>query len=505
MNPVQSTTSNSKLKSIPTGLQERLTPQAIDVEKAVLGSLLIDNRSLNDCIDILQPQVFYDPKHQYVFKAIQELFDNSQPVDILTVAEQLKSDQNLEISGGPIYLTELTNNIGSTANVETHARLLLEKFILRELIRISNDTVQLAFDETTDVFDLLDKTEKDLYTITEGNIKKSYAELNQLMKKAIDQIEKLKNDQDGISGVPSGFRALDALTSGWQKSDLIIIAARPGMGKTAFVLSMARNMSIRHKRSVGVFSLEMSSVQLVNRLISSESEISGDKLRKGNLRQDEFVQLHQRIKGLSQAPIFIDDTPAISIFELRAKCRRLKQRHNVELIIVDYLQLMTAGSDKKSGNREQEISTISRSLKSIAKELEVPVIALSQLSRAVEQRGGTKRPMLSDLRESGAIEQDADLVGFIYRPEYYGLTEDENGFPTEGIAEFIIAKHRNGALDNIRLKFTSKYAKFDNLEEFDTSDITDLTANEEFTTQGPTMTVQSRMNEPHEDMGPFEQ
>ena len=482
---------NSGMRALKSELKQNLTPQAIPVEKAVLGALLTDSRSLNDCIDILHPKVFYDPKHVLIFKAVVELFDASKPIDILTVTEKLRSNGELELAGTAVYLTEITNNIGSTANVETHARFVLEKYILRELIRISNDTMHSAFDETTDVFELLDSTEKKLYDVTEGNIKKNFEEMHVLMGMAIKEIEELKAKEVGLSGVPTGFKALDRMTSGWQKSDMIIVAARPGMGKTSFVLSMARNTAVLHNRPVGIFSLEMSNIQLVNRLISAECEIPGDILRKGELKEHEFIMMNTKIKELSQAPIFIDDTPAISIFELRAKCRRLKQKHKVELIIIDYLQLMTGGSDKK-GNREQEISTISRSIKSIAKELEIPIIALSQLSRAVEQRGGDKKPQLSDLRDSGAIEQDADIVCFIYRPDYYGLKEAEGEeFLDPDLAQIILAKHRNGSTGHVNLRFVSKFAKFENLEE---NSFSDFSPNEDFDNQA-TMTVSSSMND----------
>ena len=480
----------SSLRSVPTDLGQKITPQAIPIEKAVLGSILTDSRSLNDCIDILHPEVFYDPKHVFIFKAIKDLFDKPEAIDILTVTKNLRSKGELEMAGGPVYLTEITNNIGSTANIETHARFILEKYILRELIRISNDTMHSAFDETSDVFDILDKAEKNLYEVTEGNIKRNFKEMHVLMAEAIEEIEAMKSKEVGLSGVPSGFTDLDRITSGWQKSDMIIVAARPGMGKTSFVLSMARNTAVKFKRPVAVFSLEMSNIQLVNRLISAESGISSEKLRKGELREHEFVMMNTKIKELSEAPIYIDDTPAISIFELRAKCRRLKQKHNVELIIIDYLQLMTGSSDKK-GNREQEISTISRSIKSIAKELNVPIIALSQLSRAVEQRGGDKRPQLSDLRDSGAIEQDADIVTFIYRPEYHGFDVDAEGQSTQGISEIIIAKHRNGSTGSVRLKFIAQFAKFDNLEE---NTFTELSPNDNFENSPPTVTFSSSMN-----------
>jgi len=360
---------------------------------------------------------------------------------------------------------------------------------------VSSNTIRDAYEETTDVFDLLDRTEGGLYRITQGNIRKDYRKMFELLHEALDEIEKAKKNTDGVSGVPTGFNDLDRVTSGWQKSDMIVIAARPGMGKTAFVLSMARNSAVQFGRPVAVFSLEMSAVQLVNRLIAGEAEISSEKLRKGNLQPHEYEQLHARIKKLSEAPLYIDDTPALSIFELRAKCRRLKQQHGIELIIIDYLQLMTAGGEGK-GNREQEISTISRSIKQIAKELDVPIIALSQLSRSVETRGGDKKPMLSDLRESGAIEQDADIVAFIYRPEYYQIN-DIDGIPTKGMAQIIIAKHRNGALEDVNLKFVSEFSKFDNLSSGFTynDEYSSMNPNHEFENNVSTVTVKSRMDD----------
>ncbi|PCI08329.1 MAG: replicative DNA helicase, partial [Flavobacteriaceae bacterium] len=363
------------------------------------------------------------------------------------------------------YLIGLTQKVASTAHIEFHARIILQKYIQRKLISISSEIIEEAYDETVDVFDLLDDAETKLFEVTQGNLKKGSEDSQSLVKQAIDKIEEISN-KEGMSGVPSGFTKLDEITSGWQPSDLVIIAARPGMGKTAFVMSMAKNIAIGHDQAVAVFSLEMSSVQLITRMISSETGISSSKLRKGNLEPHEWEQLNVKVKNLSSAPLFIDDTPSLSIFDLRAKARRLVSQHNVRIIIIDYLQLMTAGSSA-GGNREQEISMISRNLKALAKELAVPVIALSQLSRAVETRGGNKRPLLSDLRESGAIEQDADIVSFIYRPEYYGMTEwdDDEHSPCEGQGEFILAKHRNGGLDNIRLKFTGHLAQFSDLEE----------------------------------------
>ncbi|NNE54537.1 MAG: replicative DNA helicase, partial [Flavobacteriales bacterium] len=375
-----------------------------------------------------------------------------------------------------------------------HARIIAQKFIQRELIRISNEIIRDAYDETSDVFDLLDKAESGLFQVAEGNIRKNYDKMNSIIRDTIQNIEAARQNKDGVSGVPSGFTEVDRITAGWQRSDMIVLAARPGMGKTAFVLSMARNMAVEFDVPVAVFSLEMASTQLVQRLVASEAEISSEKLRKGDLADHEYQQLHQRIGRLSDAPIFIDDTPALSIFELRAKCRRLKAQHGIQMIIIDYLQLMTAGGDGK-GNREQEISSISRSIKSIAKELDVPIIALSQLSRSVETRGGDKRPILSDLRESGAIEQDADIVSFIYRPEYYGIDEDADGNPTAGTGELIIAKHRNGALGTVKLRFIGRLAKFSNLDSFEESPFgTAMKPNEDFA-EMPTITVSSKMNE----------
>ncbi len=449
----------------------KLPPQAIDLEEAVLGALMIDNDALSNAIELLKPESFYKYQHQKIFSAIEDLFNSAKKVDILTIVEELKKKGELEEIGGPSFVTKLTERIASAANIETHARIIAQKFIQRELIRISGKTIKDAYDDTTDVFDLLNAAEQGLYEISEGNIRKNYDKMSTLILQALNQIEEIKNKEDGLSGVPSGFSELDRVTSGWQKSDLVILAARPGMGKTAFVLSMARNTAVKFNMPVAVFSLEMSSVQLVNRLIASESGIPAQKLRKGNLEDHEWIQLNQQITQLSEAPLFIDDTPALTIFELRAKCRRLVKNHGVQLVVIDYLQLMHAGSSNKSGNREQEISAISRSLKSIAKELNVPIVALSQLSRAVETRGGDKRPMLSDLRESGAIEQDADIVCFIYRPEYYGFTEWPDTTPgqdpdCQGQSEIIVAKHRNGSLENIKLRFIPQLAKFTDLDSF---------------------------------------
>jgi len=444
----------------------KIPPQAIDLEEVVLGAMMIDKKGVDEVIDILSPDAFYKEAHQYIFEAIFKLFENSEPIDLLTVSTQLRKDSKLDLVGGDFYLISLTQKVSSSAHIEFHARIILQKFIQRSLIKISNEIIEDSYDETKDVFDLLDKAESRLYEVTQGNIKKSSETAQALVIQAKKKIEEIAN-KEGLSGIPSGFDKLDKLTSGWQESDLIIVAARPGMGKTALTLSMARNIAVNQNIPVAFFSLEMASVQLITRLISSETGLSSEKLRTGKLEKHEWEQLNVKVKSLEKAPLYIDDTPSLSIFDLRAKARRLASQNGIKMIIIDYLQLMTAAGN--GGNREQEISTISRNLKALAKELSVPVIALSQLSRAVETRGGSKRPLLSDLRESGAIEQDADIVSFIYRPEYYKIDEwdDEDRSPTEGQAEFIVAKHRNGGLDNIRLKFIGNLGKFDNLDDFD--------------------------------------
>ncbi len=452
----------------------KLPPQAIQIEEAVLGALMLEKDALTEVLDILTtPEIFYKEEHQEIFKAILKLFDESKPIDILTVTSELRSSGKLDAVGGPYYISELTNRVGSSANIEFHARILVEKYLLRELIKISTRIQSLAYEETTDVFELLDDAERALYNISTGNLKGDYISMKDLIRKSLEELEEImKNREDaGYTGVPTGFSALDRITSGWQKSDLIIIASRPAMGKTSLVLSMARNAAVDFKKTVAIFSLEMSAIQLVHRLISAEANLDAAKLRNGTLEPFEIEVLHQKISRLSEAKIFIDDTPALNIFDLRAKCRRLKSQHQIDLVIIDYLQLMNAHKEQRRNdmNREREISTISRALKSLAKELNIPVIALSQLSREVEKRGSSKRPILSDLRESGSIEQDADQVLFIYRPSYYGLTEDENNNPTEGIAEIIIAKNRHGETRTIKLGFEEKFARFVDLDMLEKS------------------------------------
>jgi len=440
-------------------LDGKLPPQSLELEEAVLGAILIEKDAIIEIIDILAPESFYKLEHQKIFQAILNLFAADTAIDILTVQEQLKKKGQLEKIGGPACITQLTSRIASSAHIEFHARIVQQKFIQRELIRVATEIQSLAFDDSTDVDDLLDFSESQLFNIAQGHIKKEAAQMNVLMKDAINLIQEASKREDNLSGTPSGFTKLDRITSGWQNSDLVIIAGRPSMGKTAFVLSMARNMAVEHKKSVAMFSLEMASIQLVNRLIVGESEIPSNTLRDGTLNEDQWKKIDGCTKVLERASIFIDDTPALSVFELRSKCRRLKRKYNIDLIIVDYLQLMTAKIDPRA-NREQEVSYISRNLKALAKELNIPVIALSQLNRSVEARSGNKRPQLSDLRESGAIEQDADMVVFIHRPEKYGILQDEAGNSLKEIAELILAKHRNGPLGDVTLKFLEESVKF---------------------------------------------
>ncbi|OJW69145.1 MAG: replicative DNA helicase [Candidatus Amoebophilus sp. 36-38] len=447
-----------------TELQGKMPPQAIELEQSILGALMLEKDALTEVIDILKPTSFYEETHQEIYTAILQLFNASAPIDLRTVVNQLRKNGKLELVGGSYYLASLTARVSSAANIEFHARAVIEYAIKRQLIQVATTIHKHAYEDTTDVFMLLDHAEQALFDVTESNIRKNYADMRTLLGDAFKELEAKRTHKDGLTGVPSGFIALDRITSGWQKSDLVIVAARPGMGKTAFMLSLLRNAAIDHGQPVAIFSLEMASLQLVNRLIAAEAELESEKIKKGTLAEHEWQQLIHKTAQLSQAPIYIDDTPALSIFELRTKCRRLKAKHDIQLIVVDYLQLMSGEATKGSTNREQEIAAISRSLKSLAKELNVPIIAPSQLSRAVETRGGDKRPMLSDLRESGSIEQDADMVLFLYRPEYYGITEDELGNPTQGVTEVIIAKHRNGSLDSVSLKFIGKYTKFTDLD-----------------------------------------
>ncbi len=500
MNTVGTNKPKLKLQSYtPPALDGKLQPQATELEEAVLGAMMLEKEALSTVIDILKPDAFYKPAHQSIYRAIVDLFNESEPVDILTVTNRLKKNGELEIAGGAYSVSQLTNRVASSANAEYHARIILQKYIQRELIRISTDVINHSYEESSDVFDLLDKATASIYELVDANVRKQQDSISKLLAQAIEQIEDASQQTSGVTGVASGFTTVDRVTGGWQKSDLIVLAARPAMGKTALVLTLARNAAVDFAKPVVVFSLEMSSLQLVNRLISAEAELEQDKIRKGDLKDYEFVQLNERISKLSKAPLFIDDTPALSIFELRAKARRLKENHDIQMIVIDYLQLMTAGMESgRGGNREQEISYISRSLKSLAKELNIPIIALSQLSRDVEKRAtGTKRPQLSDLRESGAIEQDADMVIFIYRPEYYGLDVFEDDQPSRGMAELYIAKNRHGAIAQPRVRFIGQFAKFADVDYVEgAKDIyqsnQNLTPNTEFIAGSSTQTIQSK-------------
>ena len=450
----------------------KLPPQAKELEEAVLGAVMIESNAMTEVGDILKDESFYVDAHQRIWRAIRMLYQNQAPIDLLTVTEQLKKNGELDAAGGPFYVAQLTNKIGSAANVEYHARVLAEKYVQRMLISTSTEIIKDAYEDTTDVFELLDKAEKNLFSIAENNLKRNSVDISSLLMTELKEMDiRMNNSEDHLNGIATGFIDLDRLTGGWQKSDLIVVAARPAMGKTAFTLALARNAAVDHKKGVAVFSLEMSSPQLVQRLISMETQIPQDAIRRGTLKDYEYQILTSKIDGLKNAPLFIDDTPAINVFELRSKCRRLKQQHDIQMVVIDYLQLMSGTVEGRGGgNREQEISQISRALKSMAKELEIPVIALSQLSRAVETRGGDKKPILSDLRESGAIEQDADIVIFLYRGEYYGLETDADGNNNKDVAEVIIAKHRNGPVATVKTRFIKRFAKFENLDEIAASD-----------------------------------
>ena len=449
----------------------KIPPQAKDLEDAVLGAIMLEKSAFDTVVEILKPECFYVEANQKIFRSMQTLQQKSMPIDLLTVVEELKTQEELDLVGGPYYVTRLTNAVVSSANIEVHARIILQKFIQRELIRISGEIIGDAYEDSTDVFDLLDDAESKLFDITNNHLRRDYESIDAVLVKTVARIEDLRTRTEDITGVPSGFTILDKVTYGWQPTDLIILAARPSVGKTAFALNLARNAALHPTKPtpVAFFSLEMSSGQLVQRILSAESEIWLEKISRGRLEEHEMKQLYKKgIERLTKAPIHIDDTAALNIFELRAKCRRLKSKHDIGLIIIDYLQLMSGTGDNRNGNREQEISKISRDLKGLAKELKVPIIALSQLSREVEKRGakdGQKIPQLSDLRESGAIEQDADMVMFLYRPEYYDITANEMGESNKGETLIRIAKHRNGQLETIKLKALLHIQKFVDGEE----------------------------------------
>lgn len=449
----------------------RVQPQAMEFEAAVIGACLIEQDAFGMVSDFLKPNSFYDSKHQYIFDAIQSLAGQNHPIDILTVTQQLQTTGRLEDAGGPAYLTELSRKVLSAAHLEYHARVVAQKALARNLISYTSGIQKLAFDETQDIQELMQMAEGQLFELSKSNMKKEFTQIDPVIKEAYDLLHKAAARKDGLSGLASGFDKLDAMTSGWQNSDLIIIAARPAMGKTAFVLSMARNIAIDNKVPLAMFSLEMSNVQLVNRLLVNVCEIPGEKIKSGQLLPYEWQQLDFKAQSMIGAPLYVDDTPSLSVFELRTKARRLVRDYGVQIIIIDYLQLMNA-SGMSYNSRQEEVSTISRSLKGLAKELNIPIIALSQLNRSVENRTSqnpdspdSKRPQLSDLRESGAIEQDADMVCFIHRPEYYKIYKDQYNNDLKGVAEIIIAKHRNGAVGDVRLRFKSEFARFLNMDD----------------------------------------
>lgn len=439
-------------------------PQAVELEEAVLGALMLEKDSIIAVQEYISPEAFYTEEHRLIYKAIEELSMELKPIDLYTVTERLKVKKELKKIGGASYLAQLTQKVGSAANVDFHAKIIAQKYVQRELIRSATEIQRRSYDESTDVTELIGYAEGEIFKVAEGHVKRSVQTSKDILARALMQIEEASKNASAFNGVPSGFMAIDRVTLGWQLSDLVIIAARPSMGKTAFVLSMARNMAVDHELGVAFFSLEMSSVQLMMRLIIAETGLSGNDVKSGRLTPEQWRHLESATKPLGTAPLFIDDTPALSVFEFRSKARRLKIHNDIKIVVIDYLQLMTGNQDSK-GNREQEVAFISRTLKAIAKELSVPVIALSQLSRATEMRGGSKRPQLSDLRESGAIEQDADIVAFIHRPEYYGLTTTEDGMPTAGMAEIIIAKHRNGAVCDVPLRFIKEQARFADMDD----------------------------------------
>lgn len=445
-----------------------LQPQAIDIEKVVLGALMIDKDAFTVVSEIIKPETFYEARHQKIYEAVQSLNLQEKPVDIMTVTEELRHKGTLEDVGGPAYVVELSSQVASSAHIEYHAHILAQKFLARQLIQFASMIETDAFDETVDVDDLMQKAEGTLFEISQKNMLQDYVQIDTIVDQAHQLLLQASNREGGLTGVPSGFRKLDDITAGWQPSDLVIIAGRPAMGKTSFALSIAKNVAIDYRKPIAFFSLEMNNVQLVNRLISNVCSIPGNKILNGQLTPDEWERFDSNIRKMQGAPIYVDDTPGLSIFELRTKARRLVREHGIELLMIDYLQLMNANG-MRFNSRQEEVSTISRSLKGLAKELNIPVLALSQLSRAVEQRDGPegKRPQLSDLRESGAIEQDADMVLFVHRPEYYHILQDEKGNDLHGMAQIIIAKHRKGATGDVLLNFRGEYTRFSNPEDID--------------------------------------
>lgn len=457
-------------KSIDNTTYAHLQPQALEVERAVLGALMNDRDAYAVVCEILSPESFYEQRNQLVYSAIRDLSLAEKPVDVLTVTDELEHQGCLDKVGGAIYIADLSNKVASSANIEYHARIIAHKFLARQLISFASDIETKAFDGSMDIDDLMQEAEGSLFELSRRNMKKDYTQIDPVISNAVEVIQKAAANKDGLTGVPTGYHKLDNITSGWQASDLVIIAGRPAMGKTSFALSMAKNIAADYKVPMAFFSLEMSNVQLVNRLISNCCEIQGSKILNGQLKPDEWERLDKRLNNLIGSPLYVDDTPGLSVFELRTKARRLVRDHGVKIIMIDYLQLMNANGMRFS-SRQEEVSTISRSLKQIAKELDIPILALSQLNRGVESREGLegKRPQLSDLRESGAIEQDADMVLFVHRPEYYHIYQDENGRDLHGMAQIIIAKHRKGATGDVLLNFRGEFTRFENPEDSNTN------------------------------------
>lgn len=474
--PTNTTSRSSRRTSNPASVDPsmgRIPPQELDIEKVVLGALMIDNDAFTVVSELLHPETFYDPRHQKIYNAILTLNMREQPVDIMTVCQELKQEGTFDQVGGSAYIVELTNMVASSANVEYHSHILAQKYVARQLISYASGIEQKAFDEGQDIDELMQEAEGKLFELSQKNMRQDYVQIDEVVLQARSLLEKAASNTGGITGISTGYTGLDDVTSGWQESDLIIIAGRPAMGKTSFALSLAKNIAIDNKEPVAFFSLEMNNVQLVNRLISNVCSVPGSKILNGQLSQDEWSRFDNNIGRMQGAPLYIDDTPGLSVFELRTKARRLVKEKQVKLIMIDYLQLMNANG-MKFNSRQEEVSTISRSLKGLAKELNIPIIALSQLSRDVEKRQGSgastaqsARPQLSDLRESGAIEQDADMVLFVHRPEYYGLTEDSEGNSLKGMAQIIIAKHRKGATKDVTLSFKGEYTRFANPDEYD--------------------------------------
>ncbi|WP_026319273.1 MULTISPECIES: replicative DNA helicase [Sporomusaceae] len=436
---------------------ERVPPQNLEAEQAVLGAMLIEKEAIARVTELLKGGDFYREAHRLIFEAMLDLYNRNEAVDMITVIELLKREDNLEKVGGIAYVTSLANSVPTAANVHYHAKIVEEKALLRQLIQTSTQIAALGYEGSEEVSQIVDQAEKMILEVSNRRIGGDFAPIKSIVLDAFGKIEQLYESRGGITGLATGFKDLDRLTSGLQKSDLILVAARPSMGKTAFTLNIASNVAIREKKAVAFFSLEMSKEQLVQRMLCAEASIDSQKLRIGELEDDDWTKLINAADRLSGAPIFIDDTAGISVLEMRSKARRLKVEHDLSLIIIDYLQLMQGSGGKGGENRQQEISEISRSLKGLARELGVPVVALSQLSRSVESRQ-VKKPMLSDLRESGSLEQDADIVAFLYREDYYNPdTENKN------ITEIIVAKHRNGPVDSVQLFFHKQFTRFADL------------------------------------------